>query len=336
MAGLVEIPLETGTPLELARRYPDKARAMVRAVEDTFGIASRLAARAVAGPADRANRDWLVRQANPYLAEIDAVAALLGISGVHALNVCFEWGCTGGIWPSPDGPVLRRVLDWPFPKLGESLVVLQQPGAANSFFNMGWPGMVGVVQGTAPGRFAAALHQAPMRRHSLGFIGDWLKNRVEVHGRTGLPPVHLLRSIFESEPDYAAAKKRLCETQIGVPAIFLLAGTGDGEGCVIERTETDCAVREMGAGGVSAANHFETLPGTWRPRPIDSAGRGRCAQGLTAEHFAEDFGWFLHPIANINSRVAFTATPRTGALALMGTAGAVPVTKLFRLAYSQT
>src|SRR5262249_24758334 len=150
------------------------------AAEDTFGIASRLAARAVVGPADRVSRDWLVRQQNPYLAEIDEVAALLGIRGVHALNVCFEWGCTRGIWPSPEGPVLRRVLDWPFPKLGQSLVVLQQPRAAKTFLNIGWPGMTGEVQAVAPGRFAAALHQAPMRRHGLGFVGDWLKNRAHV------------------------------------------------------------------------------------------------------------------------------------------------------------
>ena len=331
MTGLIDIPLETGTPLELVRRHPDKARAMVRAAEDTLGIASRLAARAVSGPADRISRDWLARQGNPYLGEIDEVAALLGVRGVHALNVSFEWGCTGGIWPSPDGPVLRRVLDWPFPKLGESLVVLRQPGAAKTFLNIGWPGMTGIVQAVAPGRFGAALHQAPMRRHGLGLIGDWLKNRAHVRDRKGLPPVHLLRSIFETAPDYAAAKQALCETEIGVPAIFLLAGTGDGEGCVIERTETDCAVREMGETGVSAANHFEALPGGWRPRPIDSAGRAACAQGLTGEHFADEFGWFLHPIANINSRVAFTARPRSGALALMGTAGAIPVTNLFRL-----
>jgi hypothetical protein len=331
MTDLVTISLENGTPLELAMRHPDAAKAMVRAAEDTFGLPSRLAARMIAPLTDRLSREWLVRQNNPYLAEIDAIAQKLGIAGVHSLNVCFEWGCTGGIWPSADGPVLRRVLDWPFPGLGESQVVLRQPGDAGSFFNIGWPGMVGVVQGLAPGRFAAAIHQAPMRKHGGGLISDWWKNRLATRQNRGLPPVHLLRSIFEHAADYAAAKTLLSESEIAVPAIFLLSGPGAEEGCIIERTETTFAVREMGGSGVFAANHFDALPGEWRARPIDSAGRDACARGLKAEDFVADFRWFAPPIANINSRAAFNACARTGALALMGTAGTQPSTRTFRL-----
>jgi hypothetical protein len=329
MSGLTVIPLESGGPLELVRRHPHRARAMAHAAVETFGAASRLAAAAAGPAADRASRNWLSRQNNPYLPEIDAMAKILGISGVHALNVCFEWGCTGGVWPSPDGPVLRRVLDWPFPRLGESTVVAWQ--AQERFFNIGWPGLAGLFQGLAPGRFAAAINQAPMRRHGLGFLGDWLTNRVAVKGNLGLPPAHVLRGVFEQAADYAAAKRLLCETPLAVPAIFLLAGLQDGEGSVIERTETACAVREMGDGAVTAANHFEDLTGQWRPRPVDSAGRAVTASGLKAPEDVDDFGWFADPIANINSRLVFNAAARPGALALMGTRGAVPVTEVFRL-----
>ncbi|HJS45465.1 MAG TPA: hypothetical protein VJ753_03600 [Rhizomicrobium sp.] len=329
MAGLTVIPLEIGDPLELVRRHPERARAMAFAATDTFGAASRLAAAAVAPAADRASRAWLLRQNNRYLPEIDAMAAILGIRGVHALNVCFEWGCTGGIWPSPDGPVLRRVLDWPFPKLGESLVVAHQ--LQEQFFNIGWPGLAGLFQGLAPGRFAAAIHQAPMRRHGRGYVGDWFTNRVAAGRGKGLPPAHLLRSIFETAPDYAAAKKLLCETVVAVPAIFLLAGTQGGEGCVIERLEESWAVREMGDGAVCAANHFEALTGAWRPRPIDSAGRAACARGLEPMGTIDDFSWFKAPIANVNSRLVFTASAQRGALSLMGTRGPQPTTQIFRL-----
>ena len=329
MPGLTVIALETGSPLELVRRHPHRARAMVAAALDTFGTASRLAGNAIAPAADRVSRAWLQRHANPYLAEIDSMASILGIRGVHALNVCFEWGCTGGVWPSPDGPVLRRVLDWPFPRLGENTIVAWQE--EEQFFNIGWPGLAGMFQGLAPGRFAAAINQAPMRSHRRGFIGDWVTNRIAVKNNKAVPPAHLLRSIFEQAPDYASAKKQLCQAPLAVPAIFLLAGIQDGEGCVIERTETAHAIREMDNGAVTAANHFEVLTGLWRPRPIDSAGRAACARSLDGHAAADDFSWFSAPIANVNSRLVFNAMTRTGALGLMGTKGSMPTTAPFLL-----
>lgn len=321
------IPLEQGTPLDLVRRHPERARALARAAVETFGAASRLAA-ATLGPAlDRASRQWLMRQHNPYLPEIDTMATVLGIHGVHALNVCFEWGCTSGVWPSPQGPLLRRVLDWPFPRLGESMVVARQ----DQFFNIGWPGLAGLFQGLAPGRFVAAINQAPSRRHGRGFAGDWFTNRVAVKSNRGVPAAHLLRRVFETAADYDEAKRLLCETAVAVPAIFLLAGVRDGEGCVIERAETQFAVHEMGDSCACATNHFESLSGVWRPRPVDSAGRAACARSLPHAPSLDDFGWFSAPIANVNSRHVFNAAARPGSLRLMGTHGAQPTTEIFRL-----
>jgi len=212
------------------------------------------------------------------------------------------------------------------PRLGESLIVAHQP--EQRFFNIGWPGLSGLFQGLAPGRFAAAVNQAPMRRHGRFFLGDWLSNRIAVRQGNGLPAAHLLRSIFEHAADYAAAKKLLCESEIAAPAIFILAGIKDGEGCVIERTETESALREMAEDKVCAANHFESVLDNsglgWRARPIDSAGRTACAHGLSSAAFGTDFGWFVPPIANKNSRLAFNAIARSGALTLMGTAGSRP------------
>jgi len=323
---LPEIPLERGTPLELLSRYPERARALADAAADTFGLASRLTTLIAAPLANRASRSWLQRHHNPYRAEIDAMAELLGIHGVHALNVCFEWGCTSGVWPSPQGPVLRRVMDWGFPALGENMVVLHQPGEAGPFHAITWPGVSGVFQGVAQGRFAAAINQAPMRQRGAGMIGDWLLGRVAVKHASGLPPAHLLRQMFEQAPNYETAKRILSETPIAVPAIFILAGPR--EGCIIERTETEARLREMGKTGIAAANHFEEMPGVWRPRPIDSAGRARCAHARV--DFCDDFDWFVPPIANANSRLAFTATAQ-GALTLMGTAGPRPVTRALYL-----
>lgn len=324
-----------GTSLDLLKLYPETARALAAAAANSFGLVSR-AANAVAMPlGDRASRRWLARSENPYLAEIDALADHLGIRGVHFLNVCFEWGCTGGVWPGDGGPTMRRVLDWPFPDLGVHMIVAHQSGPAGAFYNITWPGLSGSFQGLAPGRFACAINQAPMRRHRAGYAGDWLKNRIAVRDGGGLPPAHLLRLALERAPDFAAARKHLSETHLAVPAIFILSGVKDDEGCVIERTETAVAIRKLDGAAVCVANHFETRLAHdglgWRPRPIDSHGRVAAARALGAEDFASDFAWFTPPIANAHSRLAFQANAASGTLTLMGTDGATPSTRVFRL-----
>jgi hypothetical protein len=324
-----------GTSLDLLKLFPDTARSLANAAANTFGMVSRAAHAALMPLGDRASRQWMMRADNPYFAEIDALAEHLGIRGVHFLNVCFEWGCTSGVWQDDSGPILRRVLDWPFPNLGTHMVVAHQSGGAGDFFNMTWPGLSGSFQGLAPGRFACAINQAPMRRHRAGYAGDWLKNRIAVKRESGLPPAHLLRLVLETAPDFESAKKQLSETRLAVPAIFILSGTKPGEGCIIERTESEAACRDLGGASVCVANHFETRLNQggagWRPRPIDSAGRAAAARTLSDADFAGDFAWFRPPIANAHSRLAFEADTATGALTLMGTDGAKPATQIFRL-----
>jgi hypothetical protein len=328
---LISIPyvdIRDGGPVDLLARYRASAHALVEAASGTYGALGRAASLAALPLGDRASERWLARNRNPYLDEIRAMAGVLGRSGVYFLNVCFEWGCTGGVWDTQEGPLMRRVLDWPFPALGEHLVVTHQKGDAGDFLNATWPGMSGIYQASAPGRFAAAINQAPARMHGLGFAGDWLQSRLLTEKSTALPPAHLLRQVFETAPDYDSAKHLLCETSLAVPAIFILAGRRAGEGCVIERTETDFVARAMEDGRVCAANHFVGRQDGWRARPIDSPGRLACALGLAA---GEDVVWFAAPIANANSRLAMTASPANGALSLVGTNGAVAVTEMLRL-----
>ncbi len=171
-----------------------------------------------------------------------------------------------------------------------------------------------------------------MKMRGAGYAGDWLGNRIQAKRETGLPPAHLLRLVLENAADYASAKAMLCETRLAVPAIFLLSGVRDGEGCIVERTEDECACRTLDGGAVCVANHFETNIGRgagWRARPIDSLGRAAAARALAPD--GADFAWFTPPIANVNSRLAFEANAATGSLALMGTAGVLPTTAIFRL-----
>jgi hypothetical protein len=334
MKPLAKIPLvdlRGYTPLELLFLYRGRARALTEAAVGMLGATSRLASRMLLPAADRASRRWLEKSRNPYLQEISLIADAIRVPGAFTMNICMEWGCTSGGWQTEQGPLLRRVLDWPFPKLGELVVVAHQSGKLGDYYNVTWPGFSGILHGMAPGRFAAAINQAPQRKRGAGFIGDWLLGRFNFP--SALPPAHLLRRVFETARDYAAAKSMLSLTPVAVPAIFTLTGTRTGEACVIERTEDAYGVREIAGGRVCAANHFESsLNDTgqgWRARPIDSA--GRFAKALEIARGADGFGWFKPPIANVNTRLVMLANAATRFLNVLGTAGAEPVTEVFDL-----
>ena len=324
------VDLRGHTPLELLFLYRDEANVLL---DGALSLVGRGPGHVLATATDRITRRWLEKAANPYLAEIDLMAKAIGRPGAYVLNACLEWGCTSGAWSGPDGPLLRRVLDWPFPRLGEHPVVARYSEQAGDFYAVTWPGFAGILQGMAPGRFAAAINQAPRRKHVGGFLGAWVTGRFRTSKRLALPPVHLLRQVFETAPDFASARQMLCQTPIAVPAIFTLTGTKPDEACVIERSETAYAIRELVQGRVCAANHFlsslnETELG-WKARPIDSA--GRLAQAVTLAADAKALSWFTPPIANINSRLVLEANAATGALTVMGTNGTTPVTEIFEL-----
>jgi hypothetical protein len=119
---------------------------------------------------DRISERWLAR--SPYVAEITAIAGALDFSGVWLLNVSMQWGCTSRASAHDGVPWLLRTLDWPFHGLGHHTELAHMSGAAGGFISVTWPGYVGVLTALAPGRFAAALNQAPMMRdHDGGDVG---------------------------------------------------------------------------------------------------------------------------------------------------------------------
>ncbi len=204
---------------------------------------------------DRLSRRWLQKTHNPYLHEIEAVAEALGRPGAYFLNLSYEWTCTCAVGPAPAGDHNRllRVLDWPFDGLGKHVIAAHQRGPAGPWTNLTWPGFTGTIQALAPGRFAAAFNQAPLRRRSPSMAIDWGIDRLGVWSRRALPPAHLLRQVFDEARTYEDAKQRLSQTPIAMPAIFSLSGLGAEECCVIERLETGVEVHE---GPNVAANHW--------------------------------------------------------------------------------
>lgn len=271
--------------------------------------------------ADRLSRSWLQRSDNPFLAEIDAINTRLDAPGVYFLNVNYEWGCTSSVTTGPDDSgLLRRVLDWPIDGLGADIVAARCDSPAGRWINLTWPGFTGSIQGMAPGRFSAAIHQAPMPRRTPIMPLDWAVNRKRVWNSRAIPPAHLLRQVFESCEDYAEAKHRLSTTTLALPSIFLLSGIKDGEGCVIERSEAEAFVRES---PTTAGNHWQTRDAWASARGEQSEARSAAMAERQADKDAGSgpetaFSWLKPPILNHTTRLVMVANAAKSELIAQG------------------
>ncbi|MFZ4808830.1 MAG: hypothetical protein ACOYLQ_16370 [Hyphomicrobiaceae bacterium] len=280
-------------------------------------LATRHIPHALLRVGDAVSRHWLVKSRNPYLTEIDAVAAWLRRPGAYFFTVNYEWGCTCRVAPAEDHASARlvRVLDWRTPGLGRYVVAAEVTAPAGRYVSLTWPGYTGVLQALAPGRFAAAINQAPMRKFGGGFRAtDWAANRVRVWRRDHLPAAHLLRDVFETATGYADARRRLIATPIAAPAIFSLAGLGPDDTCVIERTEDEASVHD---GPRTAANHWQAHGWTGHGRGLDSHGRARSMDTVGAA-LNPDFAWLAPPVLNPLTRLAMVASPFEGRLVAQG------------------
>ena len=311
--------------LAFVRDHRAAALDLMKTVIRGLGPAGRMLG-PVLPAADRLARRRLLAMRDPYRLEIRKIERLLGRPGPVAFNLSYEFGCTARAFETDQAPVLFRTLDWPFRGLGERIRIVQLPGEAGDWVLATWPGVVGCLQGTAAGRFAAALNQAPERTSRLGRAVAWLGSKRAFLKATGLPPAHLLRLAFETAPDFASAKRMLTETPLAAPVIYTLVGTKPGETCTIERTETEAEV----ASAPAAANHFATVleqQTSWRPRGIDSEGRHQSA--LAAQE-APDLDNIAPPILNDLTRLA-VRMDASGQMAVMGYDADRPVTALTRI-----
>lgn len=303
-----------------ATDHADAARDLMDAVLAGLPLGLGQVARPFLPVADRISRRWLARAEDPYLADIDAIAASLRRPGAACFNLSYEWGCTSAAFPGEGPPTLMRVLDWPFDGIGERVELVRLPGAAGDWAAATWPGVTGILQAAAPGRFAAALNQAPERSGRMGRAADWVSGKTRFLRSRGWTPPHLLRNVFETAQSFQEARDRLSVKTVCAPVIFVLTGMSRDEACVIERLEDGHALITPGLEGrVAAANHFRRLEaqGRWRPRGVDSAERGATANGLQAA-MAPDA--LTPPILNPLTRLAMTLNA-DGAVALCGYEG---------------
>ncbi|MBI4275565.1 MAG: hypothetical protein HY659_12790 [Rhizobiales bacterium] len=332
MPGLVTIPvldLRDGGPLRNACERPSSARALR---DDCLAWFPRGSHRLLP-VMDSLARHWLTRSRSPYVAEVASIAEALAFSGIWFLNGSYQWCCTALAREEEGVPWLVRTLDWPFPGLGRHVEVARMAGPAGEFWNVTWPGYVGVLTAMAPTRFAAAINQAPLWRRTRY---PWLRPYdIAVNGlhtwwrMRHIPPDQLLRQVCEECATYAEAKSRLETTPIARPVIFTLAGCLPGERCVIERTEETFNTRlELTA----AANNWLKPIEPWEARVggaltltcgyEEAAGNSRVRRETLEAwrgSFAHDrFAWVVPPMLTPYTRLAVEMCATRGLLRVIG------------------
>ena len=332
------IDVREGAAAAHAARRRDQALAVREACLGWLplgGVLARLA--------DPVVRRWMHRAGSAYRQEIEEIARTVGRPGVWLLHGAYLFGCTALADEGGQGPRLRRTLDWPFPGLGRLVEVARQRGPAGEFLNVTWPGFVGVLTALAPGRFAAAINQAPMRRHTRGWALLWLDYAINAIGalcRSGrLPPEHLLRQVFETAPDFAAARHLLASVPLARPVIFILVGCGEGQRLVIER---ECTHARCYVDDTVVANAWRNMNGSWQGRvcgegtSADNNRRRVQAMAAWTGREADNGRWAAPPVINDCTRLIVEMCPADGTLAVAGCeadgrGSAQPVTEFTRI-----
>ena len=312
-------------------RHAVEAAAEARALRDDCLAWFPKHARHMVPLLDGITRRWLMRSNSPYKAEIAAIAGALGFPGVWFLNGSYEWGCTS-LARDEDAPWLVRTLDWPFPGLGRHVEIARMKGPAGDFYNVTWPGFVGILTAMAPGRFSASVNQAPLWRrtqHPWLRPYDMLVNAIGTWSIRNIPPTQLLRQVFESCADFDTARRKLETAPIARPVIFTLAGVRPGECCVIERTEDEHLTRFE---NTSAANDWLVCREFWEARvggdqlftaPPNEVGgnskiRREALDGWTGPLDTAHFAWVIPPVLNKFTRIATEMCAAQGVLRVVG------------------
>lgn len=310
--------VEASNPVALFRARPDDAERLRKRA--TFGLAGLM------GVPDRLSRSWLETNNNPFLEELDAIAAEARGPGIYALNTVYEWCCTTGVHANEDGlPVLYRALDWALPGLGDEVIVARHESNAGLWLNVTWAGAVGVLTALCEGRFSVAINQAPQQTFTGLTALDTLVGWKQVWQSGGIPAAHLLRQVCDDAPDFDTAVAMLTNPAIRVaqPVLFTIAGTKPSEGCVIERFDIRARIhREQPA----IANDWLSDDLEGRARGIGMSARAAKSDSHLRRTSLLDHGssadmsfrWVRPPILNRWTKLAAVCNAATGELAVRG------------------
>lgn len=187
------------------------------------------------------------------LSEIDSIASQSKFSANQVLiaNLYYDilksyFGCTAFAVATHSGVFHARNLDWhTYNNLlsRHSMVFDFQKQGQTVFKTVGWPGFVGTLSGTRPGKFSVTLNAVSSA------------DPAEI----AIPISFLLRNVLATAETFKEAQNILENTQIASDCLLLLSGTDADDLVVIERTPKRFATREASNQHIAVTNDYKKL-----------------------------------------------------------------------------
>ncbi|MBL0742040.1 C45 family autoproteolytic acyltransferase/hydolase [Chryseolinea lacunae] len=188
-----------------------------------------------------------------YREEISFIASLIDLKENEVLlaNLYYDilkfyFGCTAFAVNNGSTTYHCRNLDWHTENnlLGQHTMVFDfHKNGKTLYKTIGWPGFVGALSGTKPGKFSLTLNAV-------------LSNDKP---EMAYPVSFLLRDVLTSANSFSEARQMLMTTTIVCDCLILLSGIGVDERVVIERTPTRSALREAHEKFIAVTNDYKKL-----------------------------------------------------------------------------
>ncbi len=220
-----------------------------------------------------------------YLDEIEYIASIseytadeILIANLYYDILKFYFGCTAFAVHTPKGMLHARNLDWHTDNnllSTHSKVFKFTKGGEPICKTIGWPGFVGALSGTKPGKFSITLNAVlstdlPELAYPISF---------------------LLRNVLTEANSFSEAKDLLEQTTIASDCLLLLSGIKEDEMVVIERTPKRFATRYSENNYIVVTNDYKTLENNTEGKSIlqsTSCGRYNRAQNLINTLYPEN------------------------------------------------
>lgn len=154
------------------------------------------------------------------------------------------FGCTAGItWIKGLGNIHLRNMDYDAVGLGNATRIFIFKQGKRKFITVGMLGLVGVLSGMLPKKYAVTINYAPT---------------TEMPTFSGYEPLMLLREVFESCDSYEEAVAELKNSRLSTGVFYVVSGSKKGQACVIERTKRTSSIRKIKDNVLAQANHFNS------------------------------------------------------------------------------
>lgn len=158
----------------------------------------------------------------------------------------FYFGCTAFAFQEGDNLFHSRNLDWHTSNnlLSKHTKIFDfQRSNKSNYKTVGWPGFIGVLSGTKPGKFSITLNailseDAPEIAYPISF---------------------LIRDVLDQETCFEDAKLTLAHTKIMSDCLLLVSGKNMQELVVIERAPNRFAIRETANNFIAVTNDYKKL-----------------------------------------------------------------------------